>query len=288
MDLARTIQLAFLASIWLLVFGLGLRASPQDATYLFRRPSLLTRSLLTMYVVVPLLVVVVTATFDLYRPVNLALLVMAVSPVPPILPGKQLKVGGRASYVYGLLVAASLAAIVLAPLEVRVLGWIAGHEEGVSPLIIGKVVLLTVLAPLIVGLVVRSVSPARADGIATVVTLVGSVLLGVGMLVILVVASHEILSLVGNGTILAIAAIVVGGLIAGHALGGPNSRDRSALAIAASTRHPGVALAIAQVNFPDERLVSAAVLLFVVVAIIVSIPYVKWRTRSHVAEDDTF
>jgi BASS family bile acid:Na+ symporter len=34
----------------------------------------------------------------------------ALSPVPPILPGKQLRFGGRANYVYGLLLAAALSA----------------------------------------------------------------------------------------------------------------------------------------------------------------------------------
>jgi hypothetical protein len=36
MDLAQLIRLAITASILLLVFALGLRATPEDATYLFR------------------------------------------------------------------------------------------------------------------------------------------------------------------------------------------------------------------------------------------------------------
>ena len=36
-----------------LVLAMGLMASPSDATWLWRRPSLLLRSLLAMYVVVP-------------------------------------------------------------------------------------------------------------------------------------------------------------------------------------------------------------------------------------------
>src|SRR5262245_45165274 len=55
----------------------------------------------------------------------------------------------------------------------------------------------------------------------------------------------------------------------------------AALAIASSMRHPGVALAIAHVNFPGEKLVFAAVLLFAVVNAIVTIPYAAWRRRQH-------
>ena len=53
MDAAHLIQIAVQASILLLVFALGLRASYEDATYLLRRPGLLARALVAMYVVVP-------------------------------------------------------------------------------------------------------------------------------------------------------------------------------------------------------------------------------------------
>jgi bile acid:Na+ symporter, BASS family len=89
-------------------------------------------------------------------------------------------------------------------------------------------------------------------------------------------------SLVGDGTVLAIAAVVVTGLLAGHWLGGPDPDDRTALAIAASMRHPGVALTIARLNFPEEPLVPAAVFLFLLVNVIVTLPYGAWRRRMHI------
>ena len=93
MDAAHLIQIGVQASILLLVFGLGLHATPEDTTYLFRRPRLLLRALLAMGVIVPIFAAVLAATFDLHPPVKIALLLLAVSPVPPILPGKQLKLG---------------------------------------------------------------------------------------------------------------------------------------------------------------------------------------------------
>jgi bile acid:Na+ symporter, BASS family len=52
------------------------------------------------------------------------------------------------------------------------------------------------------------------------------------------------------------------------------------LALATSSRHPGVALAIASTNFPDQKLVLPAVFLFMIAGAILSIPYVKWH-RPH-------
>jgi BASS family bile acid:Na+ symporter len=80
--------------------------------------------------------------------------------------------------------------------------------------------------------------------------------------------------------VLAIAVVVAMGLAAGHWLGGPNPDDRTALAIASSMRHPGVALAIARLNFPEDRLVPAAVLLFIIVNMLITLPYGMWRRRA--------
>jgi BASS family bile acid:Na+ symporter len=234
-----------------------------------------------MNVVVPVFAAVLVAAFDLYLPVEIALLLLAVSPVPPILPGKQLKLGGHTNYVYGLLVAAALCAIVLAPLTIEILARVFQREAHISPAVIAKVVLISVLIPLVVGLTVRRSAPALAERMAPLATRLGTVLLIVGLLPILISAWPGITSLIGNGTILAIVAVVGAGLVAGHVLGGPDPDNRTALAIASSMRHPGVALAIANVNFPGEKLVFAAVLLFAVVNAVVTIPYASWSKRRH-------
>jgi BASS family bile acid:Na+ symporter len=123
-------------------------------------------------------------------------------------------------------------------------------------------------------------APRVAERIAPLAARVGNLLLLAGLVPILIAMGPAVWSLIGNGTVLAIAAVVVAGLLAGHWLGGPDPDDRTALAIASSMRHPGVALAIARVNFPDEKLVPAAVLLFILVNLIVTLPYGIWRRRA--------
>ena len=281
MDLAQLLRVALVASVVLLVFALGLRATAADATYLFRRPAMLLRALFAMNVVVPVVATGLAVLFNLTPAVRIALLAMAVSPVPPILPDRQLKLGGRASYVYGLLVAASTAAIALVPLSIAVLGRVFQREVDLGVVVVAIKVGVTVLLPLLAGLAVRRFRPGLAERMAPWVSRVAVVLLLGGSLPALVTAWPGMVSLVGNGTILAIASVVVAGLAAGHWLGGPDPGDRTALSIAASMRHPGVALAIAQGNFPEERLVSAAVLLFFLVSFIATLPYGAWRRRAH-------
>ena len=101
------------------------------------------------------------------------------------------------------------------------------------------------------------------------------------VLPILFTAWPAIASLIGNGTVVAIAAFILAGLAAGHLLGGPDPDDRTVLAFCTAFRHPGVAIAIAGANFPGQKLVSAAVLLYLLVSAVVSIPILAWRRRQH-------
>jgi BASS family bile acid:Na+ symporter len=280
MTLAWLIRWAIRASLLLVVFALGLRATVADATYVLRQPALILRGFLAMGVIVPAAAAALAALFDLHPAVEIAMLAMAVGPVPPILPGKQLKLGGRESYVYGLLVAASLAAIVVVPVAIEVLGRAFQREAHAGPGFVASVVGITVLLPLAAGLAVRSVAPRLAERLSPWASRIGHALLAIGLLVVVAAAWRDVVSLVGNGTVLVIAAVVAVGLAAGHWLGGPDPDDRTALAIAASMRHPGVALAIARLNFPEEQLVPAAVLLFAVVDVVVTLPYGIWRRRA--------
>jgi len=51
------------------------------------------------------------------------------------------------------------------------------------------------------------------------------------------------------------------------------------LALCTASRHPGIAIAIAAANFPDQKRVPAAVLLYLIVNGILSGPYLKWTRQ---------
>ena len=61
---------------------------------------------------------------------------------------------------------------------------------------------------------------------------------------------------------------------AGHALGGPSREERAVLALTTACRHPAIAIAVAGANFPHERLVPAAVLLYLLVNVLLSAGYI--------------
>lgn len=275
MNATQLILWAIKASIFLTVFALGLDAIPKDATYLFRNPGRLLRSLLSIYIIMPLVALVIVSAFNLHPAVEIALVVLSVSPIPPLLPKKELKAGGEESFTIGLLVAMAVLAIVFVPLAIHLFENAFQRSLQITPAAVAQLVLTSVLLPLAIGIAIRYWLPAFAERIVKPVSLIATVLLVVGILPVLFVALPTVVSLIGNGTILIIVVFTLIGLSAGHFLGGPDLRDRTVLALSTASRHPGVAVAIAHTNFPEEKLALAAILLYALVNAVVTIPYVK-------------
>jgi len=70
------------------------------------------------------------------------------------------------------------------------------------------------------------------------------------------------------------------GLATGHLLGGPDPGNRTVLALSTASRHPAVALAVTVAAGEESESEVAAVILYLLVATILSIPYVAWRKRQ--------
>ena len=287
MTLAKIAILFLQVSIFLIVFSLGLEETWQSATSLFRRPAMLARSVLAVNVIMPVFAAIVAGLFDLSPAVKIALIFLAVSPLPPILPQRQLKLGGRVEYVHGLLTALAVLAIVIEPLAVEILGKVFGREVHVGPFFVAKIVARTILLPVGLGILVHRWAPGFAQKFGVRIGRLGNVLLLVSAIPLLIIAWRPMLQLIGRGDVLAMIAFTVVGVAVGHWLGGPVPHERRVLALATASHHPGLAIAIAVANFPAQRLlVAAAVILFLIVNAVVLLPYNAWCKRRMKREAD--
>jgi len=266
MDLTALIILGLKISIMLNVLALGLRATLDDATSLFRQPIELGRALFSMDVVMPLTALALSLAFDLKPAVKIALVALSVSPIPPMFPRKALKAGGKQNYVVGLLVAVGIIAIVLIPITMEIVGGYVGIPLRMSARSVAKLVLLTTLAPLLAGIALRRCAPAIAERAAKPVGILAIVLLVATALPVLAVSFKSMLSLIGDGTLLSVAAFALVGFVTGQLMGRPNRENSRVLALATASRHPGIAAAIAHTNFPGEKLVLPAILLYLIVS----------------------
>ena len=149
---------------------------------------------------------------------------------------------------------------------------------------VASVVLISVVIPLIVGIVLRHFAPAFAERMASPISTCATVLLAIAVIPVLVVAAPTFWSLVGNGVLACLIAFTLIGVAVGHFLGGPNSNNRAVLALATGTRHPGIAIAISSINFPSQKEVLSVVLFHLIIGAIVSLPYVRRHKRARAAE----
>jgi BASS family bile acid:Na+ symporter len=269
-------------SVVALIFAIGLGSTPADLVYLWRRPGQLVRSLLAMYVVVPVAAVVLAKTLPLPVAVKTAILVLAISAGAPLLPRKLMKLG-REGYVFSLVVTSSLLAVVAVPAWLEVLGTLFGREAELDPGAVALVIAKSFLAPLVLGMLLRWPLSSVAERLSQwLLGAAGATLTAAGLA--LLVLHGGALVAVGVVPLLALVATTLVALAIGHALGGPDPDDRTALAVSCATRHVGIAM-LAASTVPGPR-IAVLVLAYVLASAVVSIPYLRWRKSARAVAAD--
>jgi BASS family bile acid:Na+ symporter len=285
MEPADTLKLVLQASIMLTVFSFGLGATLEDVLYVVRRPRMLVVSLVSMFIVMPFIALALVLVLDPPQVAQVALVALALSPVPPILLNRQRKAGGSASYGLGLTATVSVLSIVLVPALVAFLGGLMDKPFQIgAPAVAGQVVVAVVL-PLAVGMVVRAFLPRAADRLMGPAALVANIVLLAAVVIVLIAAFPRLGQVLTAGTVAAIVLFTGLGLAFGHVLAGPDPGDSAVLALASAVRHPGIALALAGANFPSLD-VGAAIILYLLVGAAVSAPYIA-RMHRRAATNQT-
>jgi bile acid:Na+ symporter, BASS family len=277
-ELGQIVGLTFQVSIVATVFGFGLSATRADVEYVLRRPRLLVISLLAMFVVMPVIALALELYLDLPHATRVALVVIALSPVPQLLPRTEITSGGRASYAYGLAFAVSSLSLLLMPALVHFLGRVMSRSFEVPPGAVAAVIVPTVLLPLAAGMLVGWIRPGLAARVQVPLVRLANLTLALALLLLLVSVAPTLVDVLDVRTILAMTAFVAAGLGVGHVMGGPDPSDAVVLAIACTNRNPAIAISVAAANFPTESF-GPTILVYAVLVGIVTKPYITWQRR---------
>lgn len=276
MSLIVVLKMAMVLSIVLMLFALALRAKVTDLYYLVTHWRLGLGAFVSMFVLVPAAAILMVWFFDLNRAVEIAIVAIAFSPLPPVLPGKQLKAGAQASYVTGLLFGATLVAIVIAPIGISLASRLLHIDAQLAPMSVAQPLIVSILFPVVLGLIAAPLLGHRVPAVSDVLGKIGSIILGVVMLCLAVLMFPAMWKLVGDGTLAVLAVMAIVGLVGGYLLGGPDLGNKGALALASSNRHPGVAIAIATHSLAHTEFVPAAVVLSLLVSTVLGGPVLSY------------
>jgi BASS family bile acid:Na+ symporter len=282
MDLKQLVMLGLQVSIVCTVFGYGLKTTTAALLDVLRRPAVLVRSVICVLVIVPALAFALTRFFEIRHEVEVALVALAISPVPPLLPMKEMKAGGRISYGLALLAVLALLSVVTIPLAVEILERLFSRPLAVAPFEVARLALITVLVPLVAGVVVHARAPVMAERIAPALSLGAKLLLVVSAIALLTGVWRSVWEATGQGAVVAITVFVVASLAIGHLMGGPERETSLVLGLSCACRHPAIAFTIASANFPDQRF-GGAIILYLLLSLAIGVPYVKWN-RSRIEQ----
>jgi BASS family bile acid:Na+ symporter len=277
MSAAQFFHLLLLGGLFASVLALGTRTTREEVSYLWRRPNLLARSLVTFYVVMPLVTLVLMRVLPVPNHTQIALVLLAISPGLPVAPKNMLKLGGHPPYVHSLLVSMSLIGIVTVPASLAILSVVFPEDAAIRPLQVLKVLAPTYLVPLALGLLLRRRTPTVADRVAGPAGKIGACALSAWSLILLVLNFRAVLDL-GTWSLSAILLWTLVGLVVGHSLSGTDPVNRPSLAIATALRHIGVAAVIGKTCFEAAKplpLILAYVAAYTLVPILYSIWWKK-------------
>ena len=278
MSIQAVIGVVLGVSIFLAVLAEGMVVTRADIRYFFDTPARLVRTVLAMSILGPIVTIIVCQLFSLHPAVIVALVTLSIAPVGALFPQGMLALvrPGRGTYAHGLFFATTLLSVVLTPLAVEVINVLFGSDVHVNPLTVAQVAVGSLLLPLGIGLAIGRWRPDARRWIPGIQKL-SSLLLLACFVVFAFLAWPRFGEIVREGTLAAIAIITLIGLVFGHFLGGPNEDDRTVLAFATVSRHPGVAIAVA--SLADQPLAPIGVLLAVLVGEVATAPYKAWRKR---------
>ena len=276
---AATLMLVLKISVTVLILAIGMQSTVDDLTYIWRRPWLLFKSMLAMYVLVPLVAVALARLLPVPHGLKVAVVVVAISAGAPLVPRKLMPLSNDA-YVFSVIATSSLLAIFTVPLWLMGLSALAGSVPEITPIEVARLLGKAFLLPLAVGMGARMLAPELSEKLADILLIVGGIVLTLVSLVLLVLG-WPLLREAGWVALLVLGLLTALALAIGHLMGGPDEENRTALAISCATRHLGVAVLVAAA-VPGER-TSVLVVAYLVASILASIPYIHWRKKYHMA-----
>ena len=266
------------ATLFAVMFDLGLAIVPGELRWVAQRPVLLVKALFAVLVAVPVLALVVTRALDLPRPVEIGIVLMAISPGAPVALRHSTGAGGHRTFAPALQIAVALLAVVSMPLSIAILNDYYAAQAVVDPQHLARQVFFAQLLPLGLGMAMNRLANAAAAWVEPRLRRLGSVLLIV-LLVLVLIDIWQVVIGAGWRAVLAIVLVTALALAVGHLLGGPEPATRTATAICSAARNPGLALLVATLNRAPPA-ITATVLAYLVIAAVTLIPYVVWRRRA--------
>jgi BASS family bile acid:Na+ symporter len=267
-----------------MMVAIGLRVTFGDLVGIVTNGRLMLQALLANYILVPAAAVALLHLFGAQPMVAAGFLILAVCPGAPFGPSCTSLAKGNVPVAAGLMAVLAGSSAIVAPVLLQfLLHLLAGSDSlQVDAVKILRVLVISQLLPLFVGLCLRHWRPGLAERLQRPAAQLSAVLSLLTVCVILLVHFHLLIEIRLRGY-LGMTALLVASWAAGWLLGGPGCDTRRAMAITTALRNVGVGLVIATGSFAGTPAVTAT-LAYGLIEILGTLLLANWWGRRAWAE----
>lgn len=241
------------------LFSVGLLVSMRQVIAGLQQRRSLALALCANFVVLPGAALVLCWALQLAPPIQAALLLVATAPGSPTLLRLNEFARGDQARAVGLLVVLTSLTVVYQPLVLPML--LPGLD--VSPMPVARALVLTVLLPLVLGLLLKARWPELAARLRPALARLGNISAVVSCFILLPLVYRDALMDVAfnGGGLLVLLLYLPLAVGAGWCLGGPDADQRRLLALCCGQGSMGAAFVIAAQNFSNPHVIAMLLLI---------------------------
>jgi len=240
------------------LFSVGLLVSARQVLATLQQRRSLAAALFANFVVLPGAALALCWGLQLPPTMQAALLLVTTAPSSPAMLRLNEFAGGDQAKAVGLLVLLMSLTMVYQPLILPIL--LPGLS--VSPMPIARTLVLTVLLPLVLGLLIKARWPALAVRLRPALARLGNISAVVSCFILLPLVYVDALKdVLLNGGLLVLLLYLPVAVGAGWWLGGPDAGQRRLLALCCGQGSMGAAFVIATHNFNNPHVIAMLLLI---------------------------
>jgi BASS family bile acid:Na+ symporter len=270
--LARALHPVILIYVISAMLALGLGQTVSQILGPLRHLRLTISAVVASYILLPLLAAATSRLFGLDQGLRFGLVLMAMAAGAEVGPLLSAVSKANARLAGGLLVLSIGITIVYLPLMLGV--FLPDAHVPVGHLVVK--LSLTIVAPLLIGLVVRSRWESIAHTAEKYLHMVSRVFVLLLTVIVLLLYYERIIGLLGTYANLAAVISILGGFGIGYLLGGPERGTRLAMAYMHGARSASIAVMVATDVFADQPNVMLMIAVMTLFILVILIPLSYW------------
>jgi predicted Na+-dependent transporter len=258
------------------MLAMSLSLSVQQMTQPLKNIRLVILALLANFVLVPLLAFAIIKIIPMDQSLQIGVILLGTAAGAPFIPKLVQGAKGNVAYAVGLMFLIMVVTIFFLPIILPVL--LPGVE--INPWDIAKSLIVTMLIPLVIGMLIKSHSPDVAEAWAPVMQKISSLSILILLVVGLGLNISNIIGFIGTRGIGAMIILILGALLIGLLFGGRDPGVRSAMGLSTANRNGAAALLVATQNFSGTNTLPF-VLVGTVLMLLILLPVAKRMGASN-------